>query len=455
MRSSRLAGSLSRSLLLVGLLTVCLASIAEMAAAHGGRVVKLELDGAVDPFTASYLEKGIEEANESGALAVLITIDTPGGLDSSMRTIVKAILASRIPVICYTGPAGARAASAGAFIMLACPVSAMAPGTSIGAAHPVGVSGAIEQQKVTNDAASYIRSLALRWGRNADWAEDAVRDSISTSAQEASRLGVIDLVAPSEDALLDLLSDRPLRRGGGAPVRLHLSDATVDPRGMGIAAGFLHALIDPNLAFLFFYLGLGLIVVEILNPGLSVPGVLGTLLLVSAVVSFGALPVRLGGIALLVASAVFFLLELKHPGVGLPTAGGVACLVLGGLLLFDPAVPDVRVSRWLLGGVAVAVALFFAFVVRGALRMRGRPVASGVEGIVGDTGVALEDLHPRGLVRVARETWSAETTGASIPRGAPVRVVRVAGVRLIVEPGGTAPIHPELAGRPSAGRKEK
>ncbi|MGH2556380.1 MAG: NfeD family protein [Actinomycetota bacterium] len=403
-------------------------------------VLSLEMNGVVDPFVANYIRAGIDDAAADGDDAVLLTIDTPGGLDSSMREITQAILGSKVPVICYTAPQGARAASAGTFIMLACPINAMAPGTNIGAAHPVGISGAIVSDKVTNDAAAYIRSLAERWDRNADWAEDAVRNSVSISAEEAVGMRVVDLIAPTPAALLRDI-DTSCSEGAG-PVQgtrcptQSLAGAVIEERGMGLGGAFLHGLIDPNLAFLFFWLGLMLIVVEIIHPGISVPGVLGTILLVTAFVDFGFLPVQLAGVILLVVSAIFFLLELKAPGIGLPTAGGVITLVLGGLLLFDSAVPNARVSPWLLGAMAASLVLFFGFVVRAVMKARRLPRAAGLEGMVGELAVAVDDLDPAGRVRARRENWSAEAVGTPIAKGSDVRVVEVRGLRLLVEPAG-------------------
>jgi membrane-bound serine protease (ClpP class) len=410
-------------------------------------VLSLTLNGVVDPFVADYVRSGIDEAEADGAAAVLLTIDTPGGLDSSMRKITQAILNAKVPVLCYTAPQGARAASAGTFVMLACPVNAMAPGTNIGAAHPVGISGAIVSDKVTNDAAAYIRSLAQRWDRNADWAEQAVRDSVSVSAEEAVRLRVVDLVAPTPAALLRAIATSC--ESGGGPVSSDrcptqsLAGARIEERGMGFGGAFLHGLIDPNLAFLFFYLGLALLVIEILHPGVSVPGILGAVLLITAFVDFGFLPVQLAGVILLVLSAVFFLLELKHPGIGLPTVGGVITLVVGGLLLFNSSVPNARVSPWLLGGVAAALAVFFGFVVGAVMKARRLPRAAGIEALEGEAGVAVDDLNPAGRVRVLRENWSAESVGPPISKGSTVRVVEVKGLRLVVEPAGDAA--PEIA----------
>ncbi|HZD01741.1 MAG TPA: nodulation protein NfeD [Actinomycetes bacterium] len=395
----------------------------------------LKLDGAVDPFIASYLEKGIATAARDGNAAVVIQINTPGGLDSSMRRIVAAIAASRVPVLCWTGPSGARAASAGTFIMLACPFNAMAPGTNIGAAHPVGVSGAIEQTKATNDAAAFISSLARSNGYNQAWAEDAVRRATASSAEEARGLDppVTKLIASSIAELLrDVNGERVPVSPAPRQVRLDTANATLREQSPGLGVALLHGLIDPNLAFIFFYLGIILIVIEVLHPGISVPGVLGTLLLITSIVSFGILPVQLGGVVLLVVSAVLYLLELKHPGIGLPAVGGTICLVLGGLLLFDTSVPDVRVSRWLLVVLPTLVVAFFAVVVQAALEARHRPPMIGVDQLYGEEGVALTALDPRGEVRVGHERWSAEAVGGRIGSGTNVRVVGRSGLKLMV-----------------------
>lgn len=406
-------------------------------------VVSLRLEGVVDPFEASYITSGIEAARAEGASAVLLTIDTPGGLDSSMRKIVQAILNSRVPVVCYVAPEGARAASAGTFILIACPVAAMAPGTNVGAAHPVGVSGAILSQKVENDAAAYIRSLAERRGRDADWAERAVRESVSVSASEALRIGVIDLVAPTARTLLRQVDGRVVEVAGQEAVTLRTAGAVLRPRSLGVATRVLHGLLDPSLAFIFFYLGLALVVIELLHPGISVPGVLGVLLLVTAFVSFGMLPIRLAGVLLLIASAALFLLELKHPGIGLPTVGGLATLIAGGLLLFDPQVPRAQVSPWIIAPVAAFVGAFFTVVVRAALRARHLPAASGLERLVGQEGSVVRDLDPEGIVQVAFEEWTAVAVSGTVPRGERVKVVEVDGLRLKVEPAGReAPVAP-------------
>jgi membrane-bound serine protease (ClpP class) len=396
-------------------------------------VISLHLDGVVDPFEASYLESNIERASEEDAAAVLITMDTPGGLDSSMRDIVKAILNSEVPILCFVSPEGARAASAGAFILTACHVAAMAPGTNVGAASPVGVSGAVLQRKVMNDAAAYIRSLAERRDRNPDWAERAVRDAVSASAEEAADLNAIDFVA---DDVGDLLAQA---QGMEVEVRgtetdVQVEGATIVARRMGTATNLLHHLFTPELAFTFFYLGLILLVIEFLHPGVSVPGALGLLSLVAAFTGFGMLPVQLVGVLLLVASVIFFLLELKNPGLSLAAAGGLVTLVLGGFLLFDSSVPGARVDTWVIAPVAVMVGGFFAFAIPAVLRTRHAPLQSGQQKLVGRHGLATTDLAPKGTVHVASETWSAESVGGDIRKGERIRVVASEGLRLKVEP---------------------
>jgi membrane-bound serine protease (ClpP class) len=416
---------------LIGSVFASLAPVAATSAAP--TVLALSLEGVVDPFTASYVERGISEANSSNAEAVLLTIDTPGGLSSSMRDIVQSVLGSRVPVICLVGPPGARAASAGTFILLACHVAAMAPGTNVGAAHPVGISGAIESEKATNDAAAYIRSLAEQRGRNATWAERAVRDSVSVSAEQALRLGVIDLVEPDGSKLLGAVDGRTVTVAAEERVTLRTRGASVDTGTMGLGPRILHAVLTPDLAFLFFYLGIGLIIVELLHPGISIPGVLGILSLVAAFEAFGLLPVTLLGLALLFVSAIAFLVDLKVAH-GAATAIGLIALILGGLFLFDPSVPNAQVSLPLIAAIGAVLALFFFFVVRAVLRARRRPVAAGMEAVIGETGVALTDLDPSGSVRARGETWSARSTGDRIMRGSQVRVTGMQGLRLEVGP---------------------
>jgi len=407
-------------------------------------VVHLSLTGVVDPFVANYVRDGISKAGARGE-TVLLTIDTPGGLDSSMREIVQAIVNANVPVLCYVSPSGARAASAGTFVLESCPVAAMAPGTEVGAAHPVGVAGVIEQQKVLNDAVAYIQSLARLRNRNESWVEQAVRDSVSVPADRALELHVIDLIAPNVESLLSQSDGRTVTLGGGREAVIHTAGASIETSSMGIGARILHSLLTPDLAFIFFYLGLGLIVIELLHPGAAIPAILGLLSLIAAFASFGALPVQLLGIALLLASAVFFLLELKHPGLGAFTIGGVVTLVLGGLTLFNPSVPNAHVSPLVIAAVAVALAGFFGTVVTAVMRARRMPKRSPAERLVGATGIVTTPLSPEGVVRVGAEEWSALADG-EVPRDASVRVLAVEGLRLKVQPVDTSAPAPQGSG---------
>ena len=407
-------------------------------------MIRLSLEGVVDPFVADYLRNGIEDAQ--GAAAVLITIDTPGGLGSSMQEIIKAIEASTTPVICYVSPEGARAASAGAFILMACHVAAMAPATNVGASTPVGIGGVTLARKVEEDAAATMRTLAEQRGRNAELAATFVTESKSITAQEALDGNIIDLIADSERELLTRVDGMEVEVADGVATTLHTADAAIDDVAMTPGVGFLHALFDPNLAFIFFWLGLALIVLELIVPGHIFSGTLGTILLLISIASFGLLPVRLIGIALLVASVVFFVIELKVPGLGIWS--------IAGIVVARPRWPrPVRsrggrqVSPLVIVPVAVFMALFFGFVVSKALAMRHLPPAQGAEAVVGREGVVLAGgLDPDGVVRVAAEEWRA-IAPYPLPPGAKIRVTKLDGLVLTVEPldlehaqtGGVAP----------------
>jgi len=424
--------------LTLGALSVLLL-VGPSASATNGRIVELSLQGVVDPFTADYLKGGIQSAQDQGANAVLITIDTPGGLSSSMRDITQAILNSPIPVITYVFPEGARAASAGTFILMAGSVAAMAPGTNVGAAHPVGVSGATEQTKVLNDAVASIRAIAEARDRNADWAEQAVRQSVSVSAEEALRLDVIDLIEPDVPSLLKAVNGRTVPVNGGRTVVLDTTGATIEEQSMGVMASILHGLLSPDLAFIFFYLGVGLIVLEFLHPGIGLAAVFGVLSLVASFVAFGALPVQLIGILLLVGSVVSFLLELKAPGVGIFTAVGVILLIAGALTLFNPSVPNAQVSPWVIIPVAAVAVLFFGFVAGAIMQARRMPKRSPVERLKGQEGMAATALTPIGVVLLGSEEWSAESTAGPLPEGTKVVVESTTGLRLRVHPVGPNP----------------
>jgi membrane-bound serine protease (ClpP class) len=415
-----------------------------MAHAGGKEILQLDLKGVVDPFTAGYVTSGIQSAIDDHDQAVLVTIDTPGGLDSSMRKITEAILNSPIPVITYVSPSGARAASAGTFTLLSGSVAAMAPGTNVGAAHPVGVSGAIESQKVLDDAVAYIRSIADARGRNADWAESAVRDSVSIPADEALQLNVVDMIAPDVATLLEDLNGQSVPVANGGTVTLDTTGATVSAEQMGVIGSLLHGLLSPDLAFIFFYLGIGLIVLEFVHPGIGLAAVFGILFLAAAFVSFGALPVQILGVVLLIGSVISFILELKAPGVGIFTVVGVLLLVAGALTLFDPSVPNAHVSWVVIVLVAGLMAAFFGLAMAALMKARRLPVKMRTRALIGQVGVVTTSLTPTGVVLVASESWSAVSTSGPVPAGTRVVIVEVDGLRLKVSPASTGDGRPTV-----------
>jgi membrane-bound serine protease (ClpP class) len=401
-------------------------------------IVSITLDGVVDPFTADYITSNVARAQADGDEAVLLTMDTPGGLGSSMDEISQSFLGSTIPVIAYVAPGGARAASAGAFILLSAPVAAMAPGTNVGASTPIGLSGGdiggTLGEKVTNDATAKIRSYAQTYGRNQDVAASFVTEAASITADEALHDGVIEYVSPSVQDLLAQLDGTQVRLGNGQEVTLHTAGAQLQEEQMGAFVGFLHTLLDPNLAFIFFWLGLGLIVLEIIVPGHIFSGTVGTILLLASLASFGLLPVRLIGIVLLIASVVCFVIELKAPGLGIWGLLGLVFLLLGGWFLYDRA-GGVEVSPWTLGGVAIFAGVFFGIVVAAALKIRHEPSAWN-RTVIGREGVALPaGIGPKGgIVRVDAEEWRAVSPSGQIPGGAKIRVLSLDGLVLTVEP---------------------
>ncbi|NLE75802.1 MAG: nodulation protein NfeD [Chloroflexi bacterium] len=433
---------------LLGALTVllCLPALGDapgrgvQAQAVGG-VVLLEARGIVDPFMAQYLARGLATAAERRAELVVIEMDTPGGLDSAMREIVQAILNAPLPVAVYVGPSGARAASAGLFIAMAAHVAAMAPGTNIGAAHPVDLSqqeiSATVEDKVTNDAVAYIRSIAEQRGRNADWAEEAVRQSASLTAQQAAEQGVVDLLASDVSDLLAKLHGREVAFDSRT-VTLHTEGAQITPEGMTLFEGIAHGLVNPNIAYLLLTLGTIALVAELYNPGAILPGVTGVICLILAFVALGNLPVNWGGIGLILFSFALFVLDIKVAGFALSVAG-VISFVLGSLLLFSPfgtptapALPRVYVSPWLVGGMTTLLVGFLGLVITAGVRAHRRRSLMGAHLLPGKVGTAVSALAPHGVVQVQSETWSATALDGPVDAGDAVEVVGSDGLRLQV-----------------------
>jgi membrane-bound serine protease (ClpP class) len=364
----------------------------------------------------------------------VLELNTPGGLDTSMRKIITAMLGSSIPVAGWVGPEGARAASAGTFIIAATSYAAMAPNTTIGAAHPVGISGEVLEEKVTNDAAAYIRELATSHGRNADWYERAVRESVSIGAQEAVRINVVESIQEDLPSLLAELDGKRLVSGTGQEVLVRTQGAPVRTAGIGPAAALLHDLVDPNVAFLLFLLGVAGIVYEIVHPGIGVGGVAGALSLIVALLMFQALPVQLGGLALIVLGVGLFVLDLKLAGHAFLSVFGVIALVLGGLLLYQPG-STASVHPLVLVVVVAAVTVLFVVVARKVMAARRSPPVTGTDALIGVTGTVVRALRPTGRVRAAGVVWRARARdGVTVPAGAEVVVVGLDGLTLEVEP---------------------
>jgi len=401
-----------------------------------GHVDVLTVKGPINPVVAGYIDRGIKEAEHDGAICVIIEMDTPGGLMDAMRDIVQDIVSARVPVVVYVSPPGARAASAGVFIAMASHVSAMAPNTNIGAAHPVDTSGgeipATMNQKVTNDAVASIRSLAERRGRNADWAEKAVRESISAPEREALEQRVVDLATDNLTTLLVELEGRSVTLASGT-VTLHTKGVAVNRIAMTPVESFLDLISNPNIAYILMVLGVNGLIFELSNPGAILPGVVGGICLLLAFYALGTLPINYAGLALIIFAFVLFIVEVKAPTHGLLTTGGIIAMLLGSLLLINSTAPYFTISRELIAAVVGLTAAFFIFVVGAALRAQRRRVTTGREGLVGQVGVAKAALAPSGTILVDGELWEATSLSGRIEPGQRVRVIEVDGLRLRVK----------------------
>jgi membrane-bound serine protease (ClpP class) len=400
----------------------------------------IEVRGIINPLTAQYLDRALRLARKRTARLMVLLLDTPGGLDSATRDIVQALLESHIPTVVYVAPRGARATSAGLFITLAADVAAMAPATHIGAAHPVPLGQDISEvmdEKATSDAAALVRSVATTRGRNAEWAERAVRENLSVTADEALEQNVIDLIADDLDDLLRQLDGREVSTSSG-PVVLRTKGAPVERRPMNVVERFMHIISDPNIAYLLLASGSLLLIAELADPGLSLPGIASVVCFILAFMALGSLPVNWAGVVLLGVAVIFFVVGLLTDTEAIVTVAGLVPFVLGSLILFSPftvsppAAPDLRVNPWLIGMMAAAMLTFSLVVLRAILAATRLPPKSGAQRLVGRRGIARTDLSPGGQVRVELEDWSAVAIGDSIQAGEPVQVVGISGVRLQV-----------------------
>ena len=401
--------------------------------AENSQVDVLRVKGAITPVLAGYIDRGIELAEEHGATACIIEMDTPGGLDSSMRDIVQNIMGADVPVVVYM-PSGARAASAGAFITLAAHVAAMAPATEIGAAHPVaiGEDGMDEtmEEKVVNDAVAYIRSIAETRGRNADWAEAAVRESKSSPASEALELGVIDIMADNMDDLLAQIDGWQVTLLSGEVVTLETEGANINYIGMGSIERLLFAITDPNIAYILLSLGMLGIMLELFNPGTIFPGVVGAICLLLAFYGLGMLPVNYIGIILVVLAFGLFIAEMFTATNGLLALGGIASLTIGSMVLMTD--PLFRINPVLIAGVVIAVTAFFIFVIASVLRTHRTRQQTGRDAMVDKVAVARTTLDPKGRVFVHGELWEATVDEGKVEPGEEVVITKVDGLRLVV-----------------------
>lgn len=405
-------------------------------------VAMIDLDGAITPVTARLLTAAIERAQAERAQALIVRLNTPGGLERSMRSMAQAILNAEIPVIVYVAPTGARAASAGVFITMAAHVAAMAPATNIGAAHPVtiggGDTGKEMGKKIENDAAAFARSLAAERGRNVDWAEKAVRASVSVTEREAVKLKVVDLVADSVPDLLAKIDGRTVKTARG-PVTLATRDALVKPIEVRFRDRFLALITDPNVAYILMMVGMLGIFFELQNPGVVLPGVIGGISLILAFFAFQSLPINWAGVLLILFGVALLIAEIKVVSHGVLTAGGVVAMVLGSFMLYEAPEVGFRVSWTVILPTVGATAGLVVWAVSAGVRAMMKSPVTGASGMIGRVVVARSALGPEGQVQVDGEIWRAVSEGEAIPAGEKVRVTAVDGLTLKVSRAGDRP----------------
>jgi membrane-bound serine protease (ClpP class) len=393
-------------------------------------VVKIKVDAPIHPVTSEYVVRSLEQADREGADLLILTLDTPGGLDTSMRQIIEAIVNAKTPVAAFVGPSGSRAASAGFFIALACDVFVMAPGTSTGSAHPVGLSltgqamDKTMEEKVTNDAAAYVRTIAEKRGRNMRMAEDGVRKSLSYTEKEALDGGLIELVASSEEEIVAKLDGRTIKRFDGSEQRLALAGKPVTGRPMTFRQKFLLTISNPNLAYILLMIGLLGLYFEFSHPGAILPGVLGGISLLLAVFAFQILPINYVGLGLIILAVILFILEVKVQSFGMLAVGGIAAMIIGSLMLIKAPIAELRPSLLFVVPVVLAVSLIVLFLLTLVFRAHARRAMTGREGMVGEIGTARTDLSPAGKVFVHGELWEAEAV-EPVRTGEKVKVIAV------------------------------
>jgi len=402
--------------------------------AEGGRVLVVQLEGPVSPVTAEALVAGVDRAERQGYRALVIEIDTPGGLESSMRDMVKRMLASKVPILTWVTPGGARAASAGVFVTMAGDVAAMSPGTNIGAATPINLQGPMDStlaRKATNDAAAFARTVAAQRGRSIAWAEKAVRTAVAASETEAVDLGVVDFIASTLPELLAKADGRIWRRGDERHI-LHVRGLPVDRVEPGFRQRLLAVLAEPSVAYILLMLGFYGLLFELQNPGAILPGIVGGICLILAFFALSTLPVNYAGIALLALAVVFFIAEIKVASHGMLAAGGILSMVLGSIILFRGE--GARLPWTVIGGATLATAAFFLLVVGAGLRAQRLAVRTGSAGLRGRRATVIERLAPAGMVRIDGELWRALAAEGMVDVGSDVEITGNEGLTLKVRP---------------------
>jgi len=404
------------------------------------KVISIKVDGTINPATADFIHGGIKKAATEKASCLLIHLNTPGGLLKSTRVIVSDILNSPVPVIVYVSPGGAHAGSAGVFITMAAHIAAMAPGTNIGAAHPVALQAVMDStmnEKTTNDAAAFIRSIAEKRKRNVEWAENAVRKSHSYSETEALEYSVIDFIARDDEELLNIVHGKQVAINSGL-INLQTKGAKIESLEMTFIGKLLDTISDPNIAYILFLLGMYGLLFELYSPGAILPGIVGVISLILAFYSMHSLPVNYAGLALIIFAIILFLLEIKIVSHGLLAIGGIVSLLLGSMMLIrsDSGLDMARISRGVIYAATAVSALFFLFVLSFGIRAQRSKVVTGIEAMIGNTGEVIEILNPTGTVRVNGEIWNAESLSGAITRGEKVRIKEMRNLKLYVEPIG-------------------
>jgi len=404
------------------------------------KVISIKVDGTINPATADFIQGGIKKAATEKASCLLIHLNTPGGLLKSTRVIVSDILNSPVPVIVYVSPGGAHAGSAGVFITMAAHIAAMAPGTNIGAAHPVALQAVMDStmnEKTTNDAAAFIRSIAEKRKRNVEWAENAVRKSHSYSETEALEYSVIDFIARDDEELLNIVHGKQVAINSGL-ITLQTKGAKIESLEMTFIGKLLDTISDPNIAYILFLLGMYGLLFELYSPGAILPGIVGVISLILAFYSMHSLPVNYAGLALIIFAIILFLLEIKIVSHGLLAIGGIVSLLLGSMMLIrsDSGLDMARISRGVIYAATAVSALFFLFVLSFGIRAQRSKVVTGIEAMIGNTGEVIEILNPTGTVRVNGEIWNAESLSGAITRGEKVRIKEMRNLKLYVEPIG-------------------